>query len=36
MGKSRYAMGGPFLYVEPCLGLADHHEQRVFEEKEGI
>ena len=29
-------MGGPFLYMKPCLGLAAHHEQRVFEEKEGI
>ena len=36
MGKSRYVMGGPFLYMEPGLGLAGHHEQRVFEEKEGI
>jgi galactose mutarotase-like enzyme len=28
--------GGPFLCVEPCWGLTDHHEQRVFEDKEGI
>ena len=28
--------GGPFLCVEACWGLTDHHEQRVFEEKEGI
>jgi galactose mutarotase-like enzyme len=28
--------GGPFLCVEPCWGLTDHHEQRVFENKEGI
>ncbi|HXM32866.1 MAG TPA: hypothetical protein VN921_04370 [Chthoniobacterales bacterium] len=28
--------GGPFLCVEPCWGLTDHHEQRAFEEKEGI
>jgi galactose mutarotase-like enzyme len=28
--------GGPFLCVEPCWGLTDHHEQRVFEEKKGI
>ena len=28
--------GGPFLCVEPCWGLTDHHEQRVFEKKEGI
>jgi galactose mutarotase-like enzyme len=28
--------GGPFLCVEPCWGLTDHHDQRAFEEKEGI
>ncbi len=28
--------GGPFLCVEPCWGLPDHHEQRVFEHKRGI
>jgi galactose mutarotase-like enzyme len=28
--------GGPFLCIEPCWGLTDHHEQRPFEEKEGI
>ena len=28
--------GGPFLCVEPCWGLTDHHEQRAFEAKEGI
>ena len=28
--------GGPFLCVEPCWGLTDHHEQRAFEEKQGI
>jgi galactose mutarotase-like enzyme len=28
--------GGPFLCVEPCWGLPDHHEQRAFEQKEGI
>jgi galactose mutarotase-like enzyme len=28
--------GGPFLCVEPCWGLTDHHEQRTFENKEGI
>ena len=27
---------GPFLCVEPCWGLTDHHEQRAFEEKQGI
>jgi len=27
---------GPFLCVEPCWGLTDHHEQRAFEEKHGI
>jgi galactose mutarotase-like enzyme len=28
--------GGPFLCVEPCWGLTDHHAQRAFEAKEGI
>jgi galactose mutarotase-like enzyme len=28
--------GGPFLCVEPCWGLPDHHEQRPFEKKLGI
>jgi galactose mutarotase-like enzyme len=28
--------GGPFLCVEPCWGLTDHHQQRAFENKEGI
>jgi galactose mutarotase-like enzyme len=28
--------GGPFLCVEPCWGLTDHHGQRTFEDKEGI
>ncbi|MBA3882242.1 MAG: hypothetical protein H0X73_05850 [Chthoniobacterales bacterium] len=28
--------GGPFLCVEPCWGLTDHHKQRPFEKKEGI
>jgi galactose mutarotase-like enzyme len=28
--------GGPFLCVEPCWGLTDHHDQRAFENKEGI
>jgi galactose mutarotase-like enzyme len=28
--------GGPFLCVEPCWGLTDRHDQRPFEEKEGI
>jgi len=28
--------GGPFLCVEPCWGLTDRHEQRSFEEKDGI
>jgi galactose mutarotase-like enzyme len=28
--------GGPFLCVEPCWGLTDHHEQRAFEDKQGI
>jgi len=27
---------GPFLCVEPCWGLTDYHEQRAFEEKQGI
>jgi galactose mutarotase-like enzyme len=28
--------GGPFLCVEACWGLPDHHDQRVIEHKEGI
>jgi galactose mutarotase-like enzyme len=28
--------GGPFLCLEPCWGLTDHHEQRAFENKQGI
>ena len=28
--------GGRFLCVEPCWGLTDHHQQRAFENKEGI
>src|ERR1700730_5543050 len=28
--------GGPFLCVEPCWGLTDRHEQRAFENKDGI
>ncbi len=28
--------GGPFLCVEPCWGLTDRHDQRAFEEKDGI
>ena len=28
--------GGPLLCVEPCWGLTDHHEQRAFEDKQGI
>jgi galactose mutarotase-like enzyme len=28
--------GGPFLCIEPCWGLTDHHQQRSFENKEGI
>jgi galactose mutarotase-like enzyme len=28
--------GGRFLCIEPCWGLADHHQQRAFEKKEGI
>jgi galactose mutarotase-like enzyme len=28
--------GGPFLCVEPCWGLTDHHQQRAFEDKLGI
>ncbi len=27
---------GPFLCVEPCWGLTDYHEQRAFEDKQGI
>jgi galactose mutarotase-like enzyme len=28
--------GGPFLCIEPCWGLTDHHDQRAFEDKTGI
>ena len=28
--------GGSFVCVEPCWGLTDHHDQRAFEDKEGI
>src|SRR5258707_8806619 len=28
--------GGPFLCIEPCWGLTDHHQQRAFEKKQGI
>jgi galactose mutarotase-like enzyme len=28
--------GGSFLCIEPCWGLTDHHEQRAFENKQGI
>lgn len=28
--------GGAFLCVEPCWGLTDRHDQRAFEDKEGI
>jgi galactose mutarotase-like enzyme len=28
--------GGPFLCIEPCWGLTDRHDQRAFEEKDGI
>lgn len=28
--------GGPFLCIEPCWGLTDRHDQRSFEEKDGI
>ena len=28
--------GGPFLCLEPCWGLTDHHDQRPFEKKAGI
>jgi hypothetical protein len=28
--------GAPFLCVEPCWGLTDRHQQRAFEEKDGI
>ncbi len=28
--------GGPFVCLEPCWGLTDRHEQRPFEEKDGI
>lgn len=28
--------GGPFICVEPCWGLPDHHVQRAFEDKLGM
>lgn len=28
--------GGPFLCIEPCWGLTDRHDQRAFENKDGI
>ena len=28
--------GGRFLCVEPCWGLTDRHDQRAFEDKDGI
>src|SRR5437879_6372010 len=28
--------GGPFLCLEPCWGLTDHHQKRAFEDKEGM
>ena len=28
--------GGPFLCIEPCWGLTDAHDQRAFENKQGI
>ena len=28
--------GGPFVCIEPCWGLPDHHDQRPFERKLGI
>jgi galactose mutarotase-like enzyme len=31
-----WSVGGPFLCVEPCWGLTDRHEQRAFEDKDGI
>lgn len=31
-----WSNGAAFICVEPCWGLPDHHEQRPFEEKEGI
>ena len=34
--QTLWSDGGPFLCVEPCWGLTDHHEQRAFEDKEGI
>ena len=28
--------GGPFVCLEPCWGMPDHHAQRPFEDKLGI
>lgn len=31
-----WSNGQPFICIEPCWGLPDHHEQRRFEKKLGI
>jgi galactose mutarotase-like enzyme len=31
-----WSNGGPFLCIEPCWGLTDRHDQRAFENKDGI
>jgi galactose mutarotase-like enzyme len=31
-----WSNGQPFICIEPCWGLPDHHEQRPFENKLGI
>lgn len=40
LGRAPYVTlwsdGGAFLCVEPCWGLTDRHEQRAFEDKDGI
>jgi galactose mutarotase-like enzyme len=31
-----WSNGQPFICIEPCWGMPDHHEQRPFEEKLGM
>ncbi len=33
---SLWGDGNPFICIEPCWGLPDHHQARHFENKEGI
>ena len=40
LGRAPYVTlwsdGGPFVCIEPCWGLTDRHEQKPFEDKDGI